>query len=181
MSYPWYETIDEDNNSLEQGDIVDECRIIVPGQEHYQNIMMCSTTEGIPTPVQTIHGILMSQSCDIANDKVDFVILCPLWSLSELEASQRNDLRKGRLYAYHLLEEFDTPTLPKDFYFVDFHHIHSIPKDFLRETVKGKKRKRLLPPYREHLSQSFARYFMRVGLPIGIAEEKIKNYGRDVS
>lgn len=24
---------------------------------------------------------------------------------------------------------------------------------------------RLLPPYREHLSQAFARYFMRVGLP----------------
>lgn len=24
----------------------------------------------------------------------------------------------------------------------------------------------LMPPYREHLSQAFARYFMRVGLPI---------------
>ena len=28
------------------------------------------------------------------------------------------------------------------------------------------RRLRLLPPYREHLSQSFARFFMRVGLPI---------------
>lgn len=30
------------------------------------------------------------------------------------------------------------------------------------------KRLRLCPPYREHLSQAFARYFMRVGLPINI-------------
>jgi hypothetical protein len=29
-------------------------------------------------------------------------------------------------------------------------------------------RLRLLPPYREHLSQSFARFFMRVGLPVDI-------------
>jgi hypothetical protein len=26
----------------------------------------------------------------------------------------------------------------------------------------------LLPPYREHLSQAFARFFMRVGLPVDI-------------
>jgi hypothetical protein len=29
-------------------------------------------------------------------------------------------------------------------------------------------RLRLLPPYREHLSQAFARLFMRVGLPADI-------------
>jgi hypothetical protein len=30
------------------------------------------------------------------------------------------------------------------------------------------KRLRLLPPYREHLSQAFARFFMRIGLPVHI-------------
>jgi hypothetical protein len=30
------------------------------------------------------------------------------------------------------------------------------------------RRLRLLPPYREHLSQAFARFFMRVGLPVDI-------------
>ncbi|MBD5492017.1 MAG: hypothetical protein HDR16_07880 [Lachnospiraceae bacterium] len=33
---------------------------------------------------------------------------------------------------------------------------------------KNGKRLRLCPPYREHLSQAFARYFMRVGLPVNI-------------
>jgi hypothetical protein len=34
-----------------------------------------------------------------------------------------------------------------------------------QRAVRAGDRLRLLPPYREHLSQAFARYFMRVGLP----------------
>jgi len=45
--------------------------------------------------------------------------------------------------------------------------------DFLIDLIKKKdKRLRLLPPYREHLSQAFARFFMRVGLPVDIPEFK---------
>jgi hypothetical protein len=36
---------------------------------------------------------------------------------------------------------------------------------------KQAKRIRLLPPYREHLTQAFARQFMRVGLPIDLPKE----------
>jgi hypothetical protein len=88
----------------------------------------------------------------------------------------KEHLRQGRYPAYHLLNEFVLGDSPMDFYFVDFHSIYSIPKDFIEENLRGKKRKRLLPPYREHLSQSFARYFMRVGLPTAIEKEKIKSY-----
>jgi len=41
-------------------------------------------------------------------------------------------------------------------------------KDICKELNE---RIRLLPPYREHLSQSFARYFMKVGLPQDIEIE----------
>ena len=53
---------------------------------------------------------------------------------------------------------------------VDFHSVHTVPRTFLGTLVaeRGAKRLRLLPPYREHLSQSFARFFMRVGLPTPI-------------
>jgi len=61
-------------------------------------------------------------------------------------------------------------------YVVNFHTIYSVPKKFIETIVKNKMRKRLLPPYREHLSQSFARYFMRVGLPADIPADDIKNY-----
>ena len=50
---------------------------------------------------------------------------------------------------------------------VDFHEIYTVPKAFLEKLLCTRKqaRLRLRPPYREHLSQAFARYFMRVGLP----------------
>ena len=52
---------------------------------------------------------------------------------------------------------------------VDFNNIYTIPKNLAKEIAKQNKiRLRLCPPYREHLSQSFARFFMRVGLPINI-------------
>jgi hypothetical protein len=36
--------------------------------------------------------------------------------------------------------------------------------------ARNQVRPQLLPPYREHLSQSFARFFMRVGLPIPVTK-----------
>jgi len=55
---------------------------------------------------------------------------------------------------------------------VDFHDVFTVPREFLESLlgVRGRDRPRLLSPYREHLSQAFARYFMRVGLPVPIDE-----------
>jgi hypothetical protein len=54
---------------------------------------------------------------------------------------------------------------------VDFRRVFSLPFGFLRDAA-NLLHLRLLPPYREHLSQSFARYFMRVGLPVDIPRLK---------
>ncbi len=53
---------------------------------------------------------------------------------------------------------------------VDFHEVFSLPRAFLEAWLleRGEPRLRLRPPYREHLSQAFARFFMRVGLPTDI-------------
>jgi hypothetical protein len=58
---------------------------------------------------------------------------------------------------------------------VDFHEVFTAPRVFLESLLsqRGENRCRLLPPYREHLSQAFARFFMRVGLPITIEKEWI--------
>jgi hypothetical protein len=50
---------------------------------------------------------------------------------------------------------------------VDFREIFTVPRTYLESLLsqRNAKRIRLLPPYREHLSQAFARFFMRVGLP----------------
>lgn len=56
-----------------------------------------------------------------------------------------------------------------EIYIVDFHDIFTVPLPFLQGIAEtGCGHLCLLPPYREHLSQAFARFFMRVGLPTDI-------------
>ena len=182
MEYNWYDDIPP-NSSIEQGDIIENCNIILPNEQHYQNIIDNKENE-TQLDVIEINGIVLSQSCDIKNDKINSIIICPIWSLKKFiekgesfsGSKSREELRQGKFPEYHLLQKFEGQELPYDFYFVDFHRIYSIPKKFIEAVVKDKPHKRLLPPYREHLAQSFARYFMRVGLPVDIPKDEIKNY-----
>jgi hypothetical protein len=50
--------------------------------------------------------------------------------------------------------------------------VFTVPREFLESVLAARAaaRPRLLSPYREHLSQAFARYFMRVGLPVPVIE-----------
>ena len=53
---------------------------------------------------------------------------------------------------------------------VDFHEVYSTPRDFMESFLeqRASTRLRLVAPYREYLSQAFARFFMRVGLPVQV-------------
>jgi hypothetical protein len=92
VNYNWYDNV-QAGSSIEQGDIIENCNILIPNEQHYEAI---------------------------------------------LESRENNNP--------------------------------------IEAIIKVKPHKRLLPPYREHLSQSFARYFMRVGLPVDIPKDEIKNY-----
>jgi hypothetical protein len=182
VDYQWYGDVSA-NSALEQGDIIEKFHILVANEQHYQAIL--ESRENIdPLDVVEIDGIVLSQSCDIVNKKIDSIIVCPIWSLKKFiekggsfsGSKAREELRQGKFPEYHLLQRFEGDELPNDFYFVDFHRIYSVPKKFVEAMIKNKPRKRLLPPYREHLSQSFARYFMRVGLPVDIPKEEIRDY-----
>jgi hypothetical protein len=108
-------------------------------------------------------------------EKILEVLLCPVWRRSELTegylATTRGleDARKGNLPACHVLGECSLNGFLRERRVVDFRRVYSLPLAFIRRWAAGRgHRLRLLPPYREHLSQSFARFFMRVGLPVDI-------------
>jgi hypothetical protein len=78
-------------------------------------------------------------------------------------------LKRGNISGYHLLERCDISGFEKDNIIVDFKSTFSVPLAYLKDNINFEEnRLRLLPPYREHLSQQFARFFMRVGLPLDI-------------
>jgi len=167
--YSWY-TIVNAKSDLMQGDFINECPIVVPPSE-------ITNEEVKEVSIKNYNVVVMSQSCDLAQKNLDLVLVCPVWPLSEVEREKpdygkpkmKEKLKRGYLPGYHLLNRCSIEKFQTDYLLVDFRNVYSISFDFLVELVQKKgKRVRLLPPYREHLSQAFARFFMRVGLPVDI-------------
>ena len=169
----WYELVD--GQALQQGDLIDSCPIAIPSSPIKENIT-------VDLKVRELNIVIMSQSCDLVprkkgKPKLEFVVVCFVWSIEDfLEAypdyksdDNKERLRRGYQPAFHLLSNCEIKGFARDLLIVDFRQIFSIPFDSITVIAKEKgNRLRLLSPYREHLSQAFARYFMRVGLPSNI-------------
>ncbi|MDP6505009.1 MAG: hypothetical protein QF886_15420, partial [Planctomycetota bacterium] len=120
--------------------------------------------------------VVMSQTCDMVagREKITEMLLCPVWRRSELTeghlstAKGLESARRGNLPGFHVLASCELPDFEREIRIVDFRRIYSLPLGFMRQRATQADRLRLLPPYREHLSQAFARFFMRVGLPTDI-------------
>ena len=189
-TYPWYD-IAVGNEELEQGDFIDNCNVLIPT---YIPVEIEAAT---PTNQQTfeakgineIHDvIIISQSCDLENKKIDFVQLCPMISYNEFveevkRSSQSsntktilrvmNDIRIGRMPRYYMLNTCDLDGFKKEIQVVDLGTSYSIPRDVMKQMVASQgNRLRLLSPYKEQLAQAFAYFYMRVALPSPIDEFK---------
>ncbi|MFZ5921135.1 MAG: hypothetical protein ACOYY3_08805 [Chloroflexota bacterium] len=170
IEYPWYEIV-ESGSPLSQGDFFDLCPVVVPRAE------IGGEGSQVVAEVIKYDVVVMSQSCDLENQNLEIVLVCPIWPLSEFQDTNdfyrskngKESLRKGNQPGYHLINECDLEGFEQEFRVVDFRNVYGIPYDMLVEISKERERRvRLLPPYREHLSQAFARFFMRVGLPTDI-------------
>ncbi len=194
--YPWYDETPPDDPVM-QGDLVDSCPVLV-----FDRTPAFGDFEGVDAMVDALddaHGvqrarvIVMTQACDLAENKVRNAILCPvyhvadyreLWERHERQHGQNptergfkrtlEGIRDGRFWNLTMLAGREPPEgegLSIPLQIVDFHEVFSLPVEFLNAMIRasGRNRLRLRPPYREHLSQAFARFFMRVGLPVNIA------------
>jgi len=166
--YPWYEIV-AGTEELLQGDFISACPVVVPPPVVARGQVAADVVE--------YDVVIMSQSCDLAQRKLSLVLVCPVWPISEFE--RRNDffksrkgkeaLRQGSVPGYHLLNRCSLSRFETDFLVVDFRSVYSVSFDFLVDWApRAGNRCRLLSPYKEHLSQAFARFFMRVGLPLDI-------------
>jgi hypothetical protein len=169
LTYPWYQVVRGDN--LQQGDILDACPVFA------LPVDFTPADTGALLPWRERDVVVMTQSCDLARgrEKVTEVLLCPIWSRSELTEGYLStlkgleDARRGNLPGFHVLAACDLPECPREARIVDFRRVYSLPVAFMRQQgVSADHRLRLLPPYREHLAQAFARFFMRIGLPTDI-------------
>jgi len=171
-TYPWYQA--EKLKDLEQGDLLPNCPVLIPSEnlaDILSNIKEGDKLEAT-SKLQWADLIIMSQTCDLAQDKITQVLLCAHFPSSNHGKDARSSIRREQRPALHMIEKCEIAGLEFERQIIDFRTIYTLPKDFvfLFATKLGR-RVRLLSPYKEHLSQAFARYFMRVGLPRPLNDE----------
>jgi len=169
----WYEV--SEGPKLAQGDVLFACPVFLPDKEMHWPIPADSQ---LAIRVRLLDLVVVTQSCDLENDKVTDVLLAELISwpdIVRIELARGNTLIKSKEFRKKLIEggvpglslfhrRDGTPSLPWSV--VDFHNLFALPKGFACQVAAAAgPRLRLRSPYREHLAQAFARYFMRVGLP----------------
>ena len=170
-TFKWYHVVEGDE--LEQGDFLDDVPIII------QPDTLPVSKEELTNPfkidsIPLYDVVIMTQSCDFTDmQDEDLVTLCPRNAYRSLYGkNQWDSLVKGRRVGAHLLNKCDLKGHEFEYQVIDLTRIFSVPYGFLKKVAQHEgKRIRLLPPYREHLSQSFARRFMRVGLPIDLPRD----------
>ncbi len=175
----WYEVVDSNRLGeaapLEQGDIISDCpRFAIEGIDAWP------PPEDADVEVDTdlVQAVVLTQTCDLVQKKVEWVLLAAIvpWPDAReamvkqgnqlaMSKSFREALVQGNLPALSLLHRHsEEPVL--DWSVVDFHQLFVLPKSLVLQVSEATgPRLRLASPYKEHLSQAFARYFMRVGLP----------------
>lgn len=186
---PWYEAA-EAGMPITQGDLIFDCPLIAwkPGP-----VVLQGSAEGevLQSAIVAVNAdvIVMTQACDLEHGKVENVLVCPHLSLADYRShweaamlargntptakawrNQCEDIRDGYVWNQTLLNAGELAPLRIEQRVVDFHEVFTVPRSFLESLLeqRARLRLRLLPPYREHLSQAFARFFMRVGLPVPV-------------
>jgi hypothetical protein len=190
MSDPWYQTVGP-GERLTQGDIIFDCPLVSWAPSPIQVTGSSSEFEALKQGRIAFQAdvIVMTQACDLEQEKVRNVVACPHLSLGDYKASweaflqRRNqnpttkawrthcdDIKDGYAWNLSIINRSALPGYEFEHRIVDFHEVFTLPREFLESLLvaRGRARPRLLSPYREHLSQAFARYFMRVGLPVPV-------------
>jgi len=160
----WYEVVS--GPKLEQGDIL--TNIVAPRALQDED-----APGGYRIRVGRGDYVVLSQTCDLENDKLQEVLLADVRDYQSATYSTdrarskafRNALIQGSDWAYFLLPEFEkAPRFPWSI--VNFHYLFLVDvAACTRQAEQLGDRLRLIPPYKEHLAQSFGRYMMRIALP----------------
>ncbi|HRI55908.1 MAG TPA: hypothetical protein PK170_02310 [Anaerolineae bacterium] len=171
-AYPWYSLVED--RSLEQGDFLFLCRVLEPMAPD----VLTPDTEFVIKAIDREYDVLiLSQSCDLVQGKIETVLVCPHWPIEILEEQHeffrsrrgKEDVRRGNVPGYHMLAACELPGYVSPVRVVSFRQVFGLPFGYVVGLVhRQSPRLRLNPPYREHLGQAFARFVMRVGLPVDI-------------
>ena len=159
----WY-FINEESEKIYQGELFNELPIV-----------LFDYSDNNKGNRININGIVMTQACDLENNKVENLIIAGIRDISELpNKGAAIEINKGRQARYHLINSWEEEDL--NYKVIDFSEIYSVPIEYIRKYKRDNTIKNIClnTPYVEYMSQRFGIYFSRIGLPNGIDEKKLK-------
>jgi hypothetical protein len=152
--------------SLSQGDIFDACPLVFWADQTRE------VAEGDQAHRVRARVIVLTQACDLANEKTERVVVAVVHDAGELvrtgrlkEKFIRDQVRRGQVYGWYFLPAHEScPGFPESL--VDMRDLHTVPRALLEGLRdQGHLVCRLITPYREHLAQHFSVTYSRIGLP----------------
>lgn len=159
---------------MEQGDFFFDCPVLTPVLPNNISVDGARTLQAV---VNEHDVVILSQSCDLVAEKLENVLVCPVAPLEVAAESysmlrnlkEREAVRRGNVPGLYMIAACEIDGFVAPIRIVSFRNVFSLPFSYIHAlAVTTQPRLRLLPPYREHLAQAFARFVMRVGLPIDI-------------
>lgn len=151
---------------LSQGDILDDCPLV------FWEDQIRQVNKGDEPLSEKARVIILTQACDLVNEKTARVVVAKIHAASDLvrsgrvkEKFVRENVRKGQVYGWYFLPaDVTRPRFPESL--VDLRDLHTVPRTLLDGLqAQGKHVGRLITPYREHLAQHFSVTYSRIGLP----------------
>lgn len=125
--------------------------------------------------------VVLTQSCDIPKKSQYSVMVAEVHEYDSLIAAGNDHLRKSdykqALSRGLAVSDFLLPPAGDRMAWsiANFRDVHMVPKELAQHRLSEAPALRLVSPYREYLSQAFARFIMRVGLPSTLTEfERLK-------
>lgn len=160
LAAEWFEPI---GDPLEQGDLLFDFPLPV--------ITYDPTDDKLGLAKAKRDVILLTQSCDLPKSAQTEVLLATVFRYADLKEEDdnfkssafRDALRRGVA-----VSEFALPPPPDgggEFLVVSFRKLQVIPKAYLLDHLPDRSL-RLRSPYKEYFAQAYARFMMRVGLPL---------------
>src|SRR5262245_56448237 len=153
-------------SDLSQGDILNECPILV------WKLAPPPLDLEVPPEARIIRVVVLTQACDLAQEKTTRVVVAPVYEAAELVARNvlkagaiRDQVRRGQVFGWYFLPAAPVPIdLAESI--VDLRELHTIERRTLEHLVgAGKRVCRIRTPWREHLAQHFGTTYTRIALP----------------
>ena len=120
----------------------------------------------------SIRVVVLTQACDLAQDKTTRVVVAPVHEAAELVARNilkagaiRDQVRRGQVFGWYFLPAAPAPIdLAESI--VDLRELHTIERRTLEYLIgAGNRVCRIRTPWREHLAQHFGTTYTRIALP----------------